>query len=136
MNLRSLAIVAAVTSILFGVAGLLVPNQMTSAIFGVDLDVVGTTLVRLTCSAYVGYAVLAWLAREVSDPRASRAIAAANAVAWGLSGLVIAIGLLTGLAAEGAWLIVGMQALFALAWALTLLRVERVSASSTSVVLR
>jgi heme A synthase len=109
---------------------------MTSAIFGVDLDVVGTTLVRLTCSAYVGYALLVWLAREVSDPRASRAIAAANAVAWGLSGLVIAFGLLTGLAAEGAWLIVGMQGLFALAWALALFRVERVSSSSTSMVLR
>jgi hypothetical protein len=132
MSLRSLATLAAITSALFGVLGIIVPGQMTSTLFGVELDVIGTTLVRLTCAAYIGYAVLAWSARDLTEARARRAIAVSNSVAWGLSGIVLALGLLSGLGVARAWAVVAMQVLFAAAWALALVRAESASTGSAA----
>jgi hypothetical protein len=123
MSFRTLARLNAVTSLAFGLIGLVLPSALASAL-GLDLGglAVPVALGRLAATAYLGYAVLAWMSRDVIDPLATRAIAAGNAVAWGLGAAVAGAGLITGLGEPRAWAVVVMQVAFATAWSLTLAR--------------
>ncbi len=77
MTPRMVATAAAVTSFIFGAAGLAVPTALASG-FGIGLDPTGVVLARLACASYVGFRVHAWLARDLTDPDAWRAVAAAQ----------------------------------------------------------
>ncbi len=121
---RTVALAGAITSTSTGILGLLIPDLLASAA-GVDPDAVVTTLIRLACAAYLGYGLLAWLARNVTDVVAWRAIATANAVSWGLSACALAIGLGSGLGAAWIWILVAIQVVFAVAWASALVRTPR-----------
>jgi hypothetical protein len=115
MTPRAIPIVAALTSLVFGGVGLVLPGTLAAA-FGVELDPLSTALARLACAAYVGYDVLAWLARDLRDPEARRAVAATNAISWGLGAVVAAATVSTGIGDGRIWIMVVMQVGFAFAW--------------------
>ena len=121
MSFRTLARVNAATSLGFGLVGLILPSALASAL-GLEFDGVAVWVARLASTAYLGFAVLAWLSRDVADPVATRAIAAGNAVAWTLGAVVVAAGLVAGFGEPRAWAFVVMQVAFATAWSLTLAR--------------
>ena len=126
---QSFMTIAALTSILSGLVGLFAPGQM-GLLFGLALDDVAVAEVRLLGAAYLGYAVLNWLARNVTDRAAVRAIALGNAVSWAISAIVTAVVLVTGLAGPQAWLLVAVEAAFAAAWTSFALRERAVVGSS------
>ena len=117
MTPRTFATISAITSLSFGVVGLVMPQVLGKA-FGVEFDLTAMALARLASAAYVGYAVLAWLARDVTDPVASRAVAGANAVSWALSAVVVATAIASGVGDGRLWIMVGMQVVFAVGWSL------------------
>ena len=121
MSFRTLARANAVTSLGFGLVGLIVPSVIASAM-GLELDGIAVWLARLASTAYLGYAVLAWLSRDVADPVATRAIVAGNAVAWTLGAVVVAGALVAGFGEPRAWAFVVIQVAFATAWSLMLAR--------------
>jgi hypothetical protein len=117
MTPRTTATAAAVTSLVFGAAGILAPGSLGSA-FGISMDPTATALARLACAAYLGYAALAWLVRDVADRGAWRAVAGANSLSWGLSACVVAAAVASGMGDARTWAVVVLQAFFAAAWAL------------------
>ena len=121
MSFRSLSLANAATSLGFGLVGLLVPSILATAL-GIELIGVAAWVARLAATAYLGYAALAWFSRDVDEPVATRAIAAGNAVAWGLGAAVVAAALVAGYGEPRAWAFVVLQVAFASAWSLTLAR--------------
>ena len=79
MTLRNLFIVNAVVAFVFGVAFVLVPTQLVS-LYGGTLGDEGTYIGRLMGAAFLGWSVLTWFARNVTDSEALRAIVLANFV--------------------------------------------------------
>ena len=90
--------------------------------FGVNLDKTAEALARLACASYVGFGVLAWLARDLTDASAWREVAGASAVAWALGAVVTAIARGSGLGGVQGWLNVAIQGIFTLAWSLVYAR--------------
>ncbi len=131
MTPRMVATAGAFTSLLFGAAGLAVPTAMASG-FGISLDATGVGLARLACASYVGFGVLAWLARDLTDPDAWRAVAAAQAVGWGLAAVVVVVEIPSRLGDARAWAMVALQVLFTLAWLVAFLRASSVTGHSPS----
>ena len=115
MNRRNVALVGATVGAGFGVVGLIVPGFFAT-LFGIQIDETTTALIRLACASYVGLAVLDWMARDVTDAAAWRAIAVGSAIGWALSAVVIATALMSGLGSPMAWLMVAVQVTMALAW--------------------
>jgi hypothetical protein len=80
---------AAIGSLLFGVAYLLVPASLLT-LYGIALDPSSQWVARLFGSALLGYAAILWLARKVPSGPALRAILVGAFVA-SVTGLVVAI---------------------------------------------
>lgn len=116
MNRQSFMTIAAGVSVVSALALLVTPAQM-GALFGVTLDDVGVAQSRLLGAAYLGYAAIAWFARNVTDRAVVRAIALGSAVSWAISAIVTVTVVGTGLAESQAWLLVAVEATFAAAWA-------------------
>ena len=112
---QSFTTVAALTSVLSGLVGLFAPGQM-GLLFGLTLDDVAVAEVRLLGAAYLGYATLAWFARDVTDLAAVRAIALGSAASWAISAVVTVTAIISGLIGWQGWLLVGVEAAFAAAW--------------------
>lgn len=117
MSPNRLARLAAASSIFFGLAGIAVPEAFATA-FGVSLDATGLAVARLACASYVGLGILDWMARDLTDAAAWRAIAIGNLAGWAISAAVVVASILGGLGDARAWVIVALQASFAVAWAL------------------
>ena len=131
MTLRTLATIAAVASMLFGIPGLLIPDTMTAA-FGVRLDATSIAVARLACASYIGFAVLNWLARDISDAAAWRAISIGNAAAWGISAVVVTLAVLSGLGSATSWALVAMEVVFTAAWLWAYSRSTRLTPALTA----
>jgi len=115
MQPRNVAIMGAALGMGFGAVGLIVPGFFAS-IFGIGNDATTTALIRLACASYVGLAAMDWMARDVTDAAAWRAIAVGSAIGWALSGVVMATTLASGLGDSIAWLVVVIQFAMAFAW--------------------
>jgi hypothetical protein len=115
MNRQTFMIVAAAVSVVTGLAALLAPAQL-AAVFGVTLNDVGIAQTRLLGAAYLGYTAIVWLARDVRDLAAQRAIAVGNLLSWALSLVVTVAGIATGLAGAQGWLLVVLEVVFTAAW--------------------
>ena len=107
--------VVAGVSVVTGLLNLLAPVQV-SGFFGVTLDDTGASLARLLGAAYLGYAATVWFARDVRDAAAQRAIGSGNVVSWGLSLVVIVMGVASGLAGTLAWSLAATAVVFSAAW--------------------
>jgi hypothetical protein len=81
--------VAAVVAFLFGLGFLLAP-AWTMSTYGITLEVPGQWIGRYLGSAFVGIAVLTWLARKAEAGEALRAVMLGDFV-LSLLGLVVAI---------------------------------------------
>jgi len=121
MSFKLIATIAAVDSLVFGIAGLIAPGWLAASMLG-ELDPSALALARLAAAAYVGYGVLAWMARAVEDPHAVRAISSANAISWALSAGVLVASVASGSGAAGLWATAAMQLTFAIAWSVPLVR--------------
>lgn len=84
MTLRNLLTVDSVLSLVFGLAFVLVPVPLSS-VYGLALNAGGVFIGQLFGAALVGYAVLDWLGRDVTDSKGRQAIALGN-----LAGNIIA----------------------------------------------
>ena len=115
MQPRNLALVGAALGAGFGAVGLIVPGSL-AAIFGLELDATATALFRLVSASYIGFGVMNWAARDLADGAAWRVVAVGNATDWAISGVVVAIGLASGLGHAIGWSIVALQFVMTLAW--------------------
>ena len=121
MSFRTLSVANAATSLGFGLVGLLVPSVLAT-VLGIELNGITVWVARRAATPNHGFAVLAGFSRDVAEAVATRAIAAANAVAWGLGAAVVAAALVAGFGEPRAWAFVVMQVAFAAAWSWTLAR--------------
>ena len=108
--------IAAAVGAITGVAALLAPAEFAST-FGVVLDELGRSQTRLLGAAYIGYAVIVWLCRDIRDVAAQRAIAVGNVVSWALSLIVGVAGVVAGLAGTQAWALLVLELAFTAGWA-------------------
>jgi hypothetical protein len=115
MNGRTFMLIASGVSVVTGLAALLLPAQLAT-VFDVQLDDVGLSETRLVGAAYLGYAAIAWFARDVRDLAAQRAVALGNLVSWALSLVITVAGIATGLAGTQSWLLVVLEVVFATGW--------------------
>ncbi len=88
MNRSTIMSVAAVITFVFGLGFILVPAQVM-AIYGQTLDANGQWIARYLGSAFIGIAILNWMARLSDDSLALRAIVLAD-LAASATGLVVA----------------------------------------------
>jgi hypothetical protein len=107
--------IAAAAGAIAGVAAILAPAEIAST-FGVVLDAVGRSQTRLLGGAYIGYAVIVWLCRDIRDVAAQRAIAVGNVVSWSLSLIVGVAGVVSGLAGTQFWALLVLELAFTVAW--------------------
>ncbi len=94
MKLSMVFTIAAVVSLIFGLADLLAPAQL-NAMYGVELSPNTTFLARLFGVSLIGYGVLAWLVRNAPPSESRSAIVTAFFVSLGLGFLVSLWGQLT-----------------------------------------
>jgi len=89
MKLKTLMVITSIIGLLFGLGFLFLP-AWTEASYGVNLDIGGQYIARLLGSAFLGYAVLLWLARNTPPSEARRAIVLSVFVTM-LLGLILTI---------------------------------------------
>lgn len=130
MNYRSVASANGVFSIGYGAAALAVPTALTS-LYGIDLTDREALLVRLLAASYLGFGIIVWAARGVTDAVARRAIALGAVASWGLGIPVSVVAQLAGHANALGWTTPALQVAFTLAWAYVLLEGRRTGAQAT-----
>lgn len=89
MKLSTFLAIASVLALVFGLAFLLVPAQLLS-LYGVTLEAAGQWIGRYLGSAFLGLAVLTWLARNAPEGGALRAIVLGGFV-LSVTGLIVAV---------------------------------------------
>lgn len=116
MDFRTIATLASVLSIPFGLAFVLAPSA-TGALYGAAPSDPFTSLMgRYFGSEVLMYAAAVWALRELHDPAAQRRAAAGIAVATGLGLAVTLYGVVGGTLNAVGWSSVGLYGFFVLAW--------------------
>ncbi len=115
MKLSTLLIINAVVAALFGIAFVLVPDQVGS-LYGVEATATLNYAGQLLGAAFVGFAVLTWSARNANDSSARRAIVLALLVSDGVGFIVALIGQLADVVNSLGWSTVAIYLLLALGW--------------------
>ena len=113
MKLNVLLVIAAVIAGVFGV-GFVVASGPLLSVYGVTLDKAGTLVAQLFGASLIGVAVLNWLARNVTDPGARRAVIFANLAQDVVGFVVILLGQLAGIPNALGWSNVAIYLLLAL----------------------
>jgi hypothetical protein len=116
VKLNNLLVVAAVVAAVFGVAFVVASGPLL-AIYGITLDKAGTLVAQLFGALLIGFAVLNWFARNVTDPEARQAVVFGNLVSDVVGFVVILIGQLAGIANALGWSSVAIYLLLALGFA-------------------
>lgn len=89
MKLNTFLAIGAVLAVIYGLGFLLVPAQ-TIGLYGITLDVNGLFVARYLGSAFLGVAVLTWMARSLTSQEALRPIILGDFVI-SVTGLVVAV---------------------------------------------
>ena len=116
MRLNNLLVVAAIIAAVFG-AAFVVASGPLLAIYGITLDKAGTLVAQLFGALLIGFAVVNWFARNVTDPEARQAVVFGNLASDAVGFVVILIGQLTGIANAVGWSSVAIYLLLALGFA-------------------
>lgn len=116
MKRSYLLVVSAGIATVFGVALVLATGPLLS-IYGMTVDKTGTVIAQLFGSLLIGFAVLNWFARDVTDPAAQRAVGLGNLAGDAVGLVVILLGQLAGIANQLGWTNVAIYLLLTLAWA-------------------
>ncbi len=102
MTLRNFFIVKAVITLCFGASFVLAPALLLS-MYGVTLSAAGILLARLLGAALLGYAVVAWSARNAEDSEARRGIVLGELIHTAIGFIVILLAQLAGLMNPLGW---------------------------------
>jgi hypothetical protein len=102
MNLSLLLIINAVIAGVFGVAFLLVPDQIGS-LYDVEVNEILTFVVRLLGAAFIEIAGVTWFARNADDSEARRAIVLALLIGNAVGFVVALIGMINNVVAAVGW---------------------------------
>ena len=121
MKLRALLLIQAAVSIATALGFILAPSQMLSIHLGA-LDTASVWLARELGGAVIGYGLLAWFARNVTDPQARRAIVIALLGSWGVGFVIALLRQLSGAANANGWGAVAIYLLFTSGYAYFLFR--------------
>lgn len=121
MNVRTLFTISAVASALSALTFLFTPQQALSLHMG-ELLPASIWLARELGGAVIGYAVLAWMARDVKDPVALKAILWAFFVSWAAGFIVAVLRQASGAVNSFGWGAVIVFGLFAVFYGLAVLR--------------
>ncbi len=116
MKLSTWLTIAAVVAVVFGLAFVLVTGPLLS-FYGITLDKAGTLVAQLFGASLIGFAVLNWFARGVTDREARQAIVLGNLAADVVGFVMILIGQLAGVANALGWSSVAIYLLLALGFA-------------------
>lgn len=116
MKLSTWLTIAAVVAVVFGLAFVLVTGPLLS-FYGITLDKAGTLVAQLFGAALIGFAVLNWFARGVTDREARQAILLANLASDTVGFVMALIGQLAGVANALGWSTVAIYLLLALGFA-------------------
>jgi hypothetical protein len=113
MKLGTFMAIAAVIALVYGLAFILVPAQ-TLELYGTTLDESGLWVARYLGSAFIGIAVISWLARNAAQNGAMRAIIL-GFIVLNITGLIVAVlDALSGTGNNLIWLNVVIYLVFAL----------------------
>jgi uncharacterized membrane protein YfcA len=116
MRLNTLLTIAAVIAAVFGI-GFVIASGPLLSIYGITLDKAGTVVAQLFGALLIGIALLNWLARNVTDPEAQRAIVLGNLAGDVIGFVVILLGQLAGIANTLGWINVAIYLLLTLGFA-------------------
>ncbi len=115
MKLSTLMIFNAVVAAVFGVAFLLVPDQVGS-LYDVEVNEILTYVVRLLGAELIAIAGVAWLARNADDSVARRAIVLALFIGNAIGFVVALIGQINNVVAAVGWGNVAIYLLLAIGY--------------------
>jgi hypothetical protein len=115
MNLSTLMFINAIVATVFGVAFLLVPDQMGS-LYDVEVTETLTYVVRLLGAAFVEIGALTWFARNADDSAARRAIVLALLIGNAIGFVVALIGQINNVVGVMGWGSVAIYLLLALGY--------------------
>jgi hypothetical protein len=116
MKLSTWLTIAAVVAVVFGLAFVLVTGPLLS-FYGITLDKAGSLVAQLFGASLIGFAVLNWFARGVTDREARQAILLANLASDTVGFVMALIGQLAGVANALGWSTVALYLLLALGFA-------------------
>ena len=113
--MKVIFIINSILSLLFGLAFVFLPGQLLS-IYGITLGDAGLYIGQLFGAAILGYAVLAWFARNTEESPARRAILIALFTGFTIGFIMALIGQLTGVVNAVGWSTVAIYLFFAVAF--------------------
>jgi hypothetical protein len=113
MKLSTLMVINAVLAAVFGIAFVIVPNQIVS-LYGLEPNAPLKYTEQLFGAALIAFAVLSWSARKATDSEARRAIVLAIFIGDGISFIVALIGQLGNVVNALGWSTVVIYLLLAL----------------------
>jgi hypothetical protein len=116
MNRRTFASIAAIFGLANAVPGLMAPAAVAS-LYGVTLNSQSALVAQMLAASYLGYAIVNWTAREVTEIAVRRGIDAGNVVAWGASAAIWIYAASSGMTNAVSWVGAGFTVVFTLGWA-------------------
>lgn len=118
MSYRTVAILSAAVSLVYGFTALVAPRALAS-VFGITFDEIAGYEARLLGGAYLGYGIVNYLTKDTADRQTQRAVAAGNAFGWVVGLVVSTLGQLQGLSNDLGWTTVALQIVFTVLWGWT-----------------
>jgi fluoride ion exporter CrcB/FEX len=115
MKLSTVNAANAVVAFVFGIGFILAPAQLLS-LYGITTDAAGILLARLLGASYIGYSLLAWLARNFVAGQERQAIITGFFGGFAASLVVAFVVQLSGLVNALGWFSVALYALFTAAY--------------------
>jgi hypothetical protein len=116
MSRKLFASIAALFSLINAIPGLVAP-ALVASLYGVTLDSQSVLVAQLLAASYVGYALINWTTRTLTDPALRRGIDTGNLVAWGASAAIWIYAASSGLTSAFGWAGAGFTVAFTLGWA-------------------
>ncbi len=118
MTLRNFLSVASIVAFVFGLGFVLVTLPLIS-LYNVTLNAGGVFVGQLFGAALIGFGVLNWFARTVTDSKGLRAVVLANLVGDALGFVIALLGQLAGVGGVNqlGWSVVAIYLLLALGFA-------------------
>lgn len=115
MKAKNLFIIEAIVVLLFGLAFVLLA-RWSMGLFGFTLGIDGLVMTQLVGTAFLGFAVLNWAARNVSALEDGRPVILANLAMNGLGFVVLLVHRLNGVGNAWSWIPIILYLLFGVAF--------------------
>ena len=122
--MKTLFVVAAVLTLLLGVAWTLFPQAMLSS-WGVEADAVAEYMGRRYGGLFFGYALILWLSRASEFSVARTAILAGGATVTTVMAIVSLAGVISGVVGPAVWGVVVIEVLLAVGFSYYYVAVDR-----------